>query len=86
MAVGGEASSQTVLHLLSRFDIHLQAKLETFETKMAARNAGRSISMILWKNSGGVQFQLVAENSWSDCGSFSLSRLAGIYLKWESEN
>ena len=53
---------------------------------MAARNAGRSISMILWKNSGGVQFQLVAENSWSDCGSFSLSRLAGIYLKWESEN
>ena len=28
---------------------------------MAARNAGRSISMILRKNSGGVQFQLVAE-------------------------
>ena len=42
-------SSQTVLCPLSRFDFHLQAKLEKFETKMAARNAGRSISMILRK-------------------------------------
>ena len=81
-----EDSSQTVLRPLSRFDFHLPAKLETFETKMAARNAGRSISMILWKNSGGVQFQLVAENSWSDRWSFSFSWLAWIYLKWESEN
>ena len=29
---------------LSRFDPHLQAKLGTFETKMAARNAKRSIT------------------------------------------
>ena len=37
---------------LSRFDAHLQAKLETFETKMAARSAKRSISTILRKNRG----------------------------------
>ena len=35
---------------LSRFDAHLQAKLGTFETKMAARSAKRSISTILRKN------------------------------------
>ena len=38
---GEEAPSQTVPCLLTRFEIHPQAILGTFETKMAARKAVR---------------------------------------------
>ena len=45
-------SSRTVFRPLSRFDTHPQATLGTFETKMAARNDKRFISVILWKIRG----------------------------------
>ena len=49
---GGGASSQNVLRPLSRFETHPQAKLRTFEAKLAACTGKRSISTILQKSRG----------------------------------
>ena len=46
------ASSQTIPRSLRRFKTHPQGRLGTFETKMAVRNAKRSIWTILWKRRG----------------------------------
>ena len=48
---GRKAPSQTVPCLLARFESHLQATLDKFETKMAARKAAaRKVPTILRKN------------------------------------
>ena len=44
------AFSRTIPLPLSRFNTHTQAKLRTFETRMAARSAKRAISSFLRKN------------------------------------
>ena len=46
------ASSQIIAHSLNRFDTHPQARLGTFETKLAGNNAKCLLSIILEKNGG----------------------------------
>ena len=51
---GGYLGSITVPRPLSRFDTHPQAKLKTFETKMAAITQSARSQRYLWKKWGTV--------------------------------
>ena len=52
--MGGYLGSITVPRPLSRFDTHPQAKLKTFETKMAAITQSARSQRYLWKKWGAV--------------------------------
>ena len=65
----------TITRPLSTFDSHPQAKLGTFETKMAARCAKSSISTILRKKQRAVFSLLVTLCEWLTSSSRAIKNL-----------
>ena len=72
---GGRRVFFTIIRPPSTFDIHPQAKLGTFETKMAARCAKSSISTILRKKQWAVFSLLVTLCEWLTSSSRAIKNL-----------